>query len=107
MTNINIDLEKLIKEAFIEDFDYDHFVDAISTDICQSNPEWWQEKVVTPIKDVLIKTIKKNDTFIKEIIQGIVEEYVSEETIQDIAETEVRNRVRVALPEFEVKIKEK
>lgn len=45
MTNINIDLEKLIKEAFIEDFNYDYFVDAISTDICQSNPEWWQEKV--------------------------------------------------------------
>lgn len=107
MTNINIDLEKLIKEAFIEDFDYDHFVDAISTDICQCNPEWWREKIVTPLKDVLIKVIKENDNFVKEIIRDIVEEYVSEETIQDIAETEVRNRVRVALPEFEVKIKEK
>lgn len=107
MTNINIDLEKLIKEAFIEDFDYDHFVDAICTDVCQSNPEWWQEKIVTPIKDVLIKAIKKNDDFIKDIIREIIKEYVSEETIQNIAETEVRNRVRVSLPEFEVKIKEK
>lgn len=107
MTNINIDLEKLVKESFIEEFDYDHIVDAISTDICQSNPEWWQEKIVTPIKDVLIKVIKENDNFVKDIIREIVEEYVSEETIQDIAETEVRNRVRVLLPEFEVKIKEK
>ena len=107
MTNINLDLEKLIKEAFIEDFDYDHFVDAISTDIWQSNPDWWRDKVVEPLKDVLIKAIKENDDFVREMIRDLVDENMNEDFIQDVIEKEVRSRIRLALPEFEVKIKEK
>lgn len=105
MTQINIDLEEILKQAFIEHFDYDHLADALSTDICQSNPDWWRDEIIECLKDVLIKTIKKNDDFVKQIIRDVVDGYITEDLVQDIIEDEVRGRVRSAIPEFEVKVK--
>ena len=105
MTQINIDLEEILKQAFIEHFDYDRLVDALSTDICQSNPDWWRDEIIDCLKDVLIKTIKENDDFVKQVIRELVDENMSEDFIQDVIENEVRDRVRNAIPQFEVKVK--
>lgn len=68
MTNFNIDIERIIKDAFMENFNDGAFIDDLSDDICRDNPEWWAEKIVKPLKNTLDKAILENKDFIKEII---------------------------------------
>ena len=50
---MKIDIEKLIKDSFIENFNYDDFLDSLSEDIHSSNPDWWAKVVVEPLKETL------------------------------------------------------
>ena len=68
MTDINIDFEKLIKESFKEAFDTGDFINDLSHDISDNNPEWWASRVVEPLRDTLNKAISENKDFLKEII---------------------------------------
>lgn len=65
---MDIDIEKIVKEAIIESFDGDNFIERLSLDINESNPEWWAEKIVYPLRKVLEKSIIENKDFVKEII---------------------------------------
>ena len=64
---MDIDIEKILKQAIIESFDEDRFIERLSMDIQESNPNWWVEKIVKPLRETLEKTILNNKDFIKEV----------------------------------------
>lgn len=68
MTNLNIDIEQILKDAFMNAFDAGDFINDLSHDINQNDPEWWASQVVKPLRDTLNKAISENKDFLKEII---------------------------------------
>ena len=68
MANFNIDIEQIFKDAFKESFDAGDFINDLSHDIYENNPEWWSTRVVEPLRDTLNKAILENKDFLKECI---------------------------------------
>lgn len=68
MTKFNLDLEKIIKEAIKDAFDEDVFLEKLAIDIEKTEPSWWAEKIIKPLRSSLEESILKNETFIKSVI---------------------------------------
>lgn len=68
MAKINIDIEQMLKDAFKEAFDAGEFINDLSHDISNNDPEWWASRVIEPLRDTLNKAISENKDFLKEII---------------------------------------
>lgn len=110
MSKIDLDLEKLVKEAIVEKFDEDTFIEQLSMDINESNPEWWAEKIVKPLKDTLDKSLLENEDFIKSVVWEYMDREFYDELknkLQYIIREYVGTKVKYLMPEFEIVFKEK
>lgn len=110
MSKLDLDIEKLVKEAIVEKFDEDIFIEQLSMDINKSNPEWWAEKVVESLRDTLNKAILENKDFIKEVIWEYMDrEFYGEvkERLDSIIYEYVGDKVEKAMPEFNIIFKDK
>ncbi|MBO7712284.1 MAG: hypothetical protein J6S85_02200 [Methanobrevibacter sp.] len=101
---MDIDIEKILKQAIIESFDEDRFIERLSMDIQESNPNWWVEKIVKPLRETLEKTILNNKDFIKEIICEILDREYPYDKIEQILEDEARNKLEYIMPRVRVEI---
>lgn len=70
MTKLNIDIETIIKDAFMKNLDTTDWINELSEDIRRDNPEWWAEMVVKPLRETLAKAISENKDLLKEIIEN-------------------------------------
>lgn len=104
---VNIDINKLVKEAIIEKFDEDIFIEQLSMDIHKSNPDWWIEKIVNPLKDILLDTILNNKDFLKEVIDNLFDREASYDRLMRILEDKAEQRMRELMPHVSVKIEER
>lgn len=110
MSKFDLDIEKLVKEAVVEKFDEDTFIEQLSMDINESNPEWWAEKIVEPLRDTLNKVILENKDFIKEVIWEYMDrEFYGEvkEKLDSIIYQYVGDKVEKVMPEFNIVFKDK
>ena len=110
MSKIDLDLETLVKEAITDNFDEDTFIERLSMDIQDSNPEWWAEKIVKPLKDTLDKSLLENKDFIKSVVWEYMDrEFYGElkDKLQYIIREYVGTKVKDLMPEFEIVFKEK
>lgn len=110
MSKIDLDIEKLVKEAIVEKFDEDTFIEQLSMDIHESNPEWWAEKIVEPLRDTLNKAILENKDFIKSVIWEYMDrEFYDEvkEKLDSIIYEYVDAKVEKNMPEFNIVFKDK
>lgn len=103
---VNIDINELVKEAIIEKFDEDIFIEQLSMDIHQSNPDWWIEKIVNPIKDILLNAILNNKDFLKEVIDNLFDREASYDRLMRILEDKAEQRMRELMPRVSVKIED-
>ena len=97
MTDINIDFEKIIKEAFMQNFDTSAFINKLSEDICEDNPHWWVEQIVEPMRETLNKAILENEKLLKECIFEYLDEEFdirTEEYIRDSVERRIESLTR-------------
>lgn len=97
MTKLNIDIEKIIKEAFMQNFDTTAFINKLSEDICEDNPHWWVEQIVEPMRETLNKAILENEKLLKECIFEYLDEEFdirTEEYIRDAAERRIESLTR-------------
>ena len=101
---VNIDINKLVKEAIIEKFDEDIFIEQLSMDIHQSKPDWWIEHIVNPLKDILLDTILNNKDFLKEVIDNLFDREASYDRLMRILEDKAEQRMRELMPRVSVKI---
>lgn len=110
MSKLDLDIKQLVKEAIVEKFDEDIFIEQLSMDINESNPEWWAEKIVEPLRDTLNKSILENKEFIKTVIWEYMDrEFYGElkEKLRGIVYDYVGTKVEKIIPEFEVVFKDK
>lgn len=110
MSKFDLDIEKLVKEAIVEKFDEDIFIEQLSMDISQSNPEWWAEKIVKPLRGTLNKAILEDKDFIKAIIWEYMDrEFYGEvkDKLKCIIYEYVGTKVEKAMPEFDIVFKDK
>lgn len=98
------DIKDLIKEAILEKFDEDIFIEQLSMDIQQSNPDWWIEKIVNPLKDILLNAILNNKDFLKEVIDNLFDREASYDRLMRILEDKAEQRMRELMPHVSVKI---
>lgn len=102
---IEIDLADILSN-----FDEGEFYQEISYDIWKNEPEWWVEKVATPLKDELKKLIEVDDyALLKESLKEMLYEKIEwceikdrldkavEQTVDEIISIEVKNKVNVVL----------
>lgn len=101
---VNIDVNELVKEAIIEKFDEDIFIEQLSMNIHQSNPDWWIEHIVNPLKDILLDTILNNKDFLKEVIDNLFDREASYDRLMRILEDKAEQRMRELMPHVSVKI---
>lgn len=107
---MDIDIEKIVKEAIVESFDGDNFIERLSLDINESNPEWWAEKIVAPLRDTLNKAILENKDFIKSVIWEYMDrEFYGEvkDKLECIIYEYVGTKVEKVMPEFNIVFKDK
>ena len=94
MTKLELDVEKIIEKAVVENFDNSAWVDSLSEDICRNNPQFWAEQIVKPLRDVLSKSLLENKEFLKECIFEYMDQEFDcrmEEYIQEAAERKVES----------------
>lgn len=94
MTKLNIDIENIIKEAFMQNFDTSAFINELSEDICEGNPDWWAEQIVKPMRETLNKAILENEKLLKECIFEYLDDEFDvrmEEYIRDAAERRIES----------------
>lgn len=101
---VNININELVKEAIIEKFDEDIFIEQLSMDIHQSNPDWWIEHIVNPLKDILLDAILNNKDFLKEVIDNLFDREASYDRLMRILEDKAEQRMRELMPNVSVKI---
>ena len=104
MTKIDLDIENIIKEAIIENFDMDAFVNSLSEDIHNSNPDWWVRQVVNPLRETLEKAILENKDIIKYVIEDILDREYPYEKIEKILEEKAEERISALLPKVKIKM---
>lgn len=80
MTKLNVDIEDIIKDAFMKNLDTTDWINELSEDIRRDNPEWWAEMVVKPLRETLAKAISEN----KDLLKEIIENYLYQEAEIDI-----------------------
>ena len=110
MSKLDLDVEKLVKEAIVEKFNEDIFIEQLSVDISQSNPEWWAEIIVKPLRDTLNKAILEDKDFIKSVIWEYMDrEFYGEvkDKLKHIIYEYVGAKVEKAMPEFNIVFKDK
>lgn len=110
MSKFDLDIKQLVKDAIVEKFDEDIFIEQLSLDICQSNPEWWAEKIVNPLRDTLNKAILEDKDFIKAIIWEYMDrEFYGEvkDKLKHIIYEYVGAKVKKIMPEFDIVFKDK
>lgn len=110
MSKFDLDIEKLVKEAIVEKFDEDTFIEQLSMDINESNPEWWAEKIVESLRDTLNKAILENKDFIKSVIWEYMDrEFYGEVKgkLECIIYKYVNTKIEKVMPEFNIVFKKK
>ena len=104
MSKSDLDIENIIKEAIIENFDMDAFVNSLSENIHNSNVDWWVRQVVNPIRETLEKAILENKDIIKYVIEYILDREYPYKKIEKILEKKAEERISALLPKVKIKM---
>lgn len=108
MSSFDIDLEKLVKEAVVEGFDEDVFIERLSMDINESNPDWWAAKIVEPLREVLKKAILNNKDFIKSVVWEYMDREFYDELksqLRRILYEQAEAKLKEIMPEIKIEVK--
>lgn len=101
---MKIDIEKLIKDSFIENFNYDDFLDSLSEDIHSSNPDWWAKVVVEPLKETLQTAILNNKDLIQNVIENVIDYDFAYDKLQALMEEKLKERIDNLMPKIKIKL---
>lgn len=104
---MEIDIDNIVKEAIKEQFDMENFVDSIAKDI-ETNPEWWADNIVTPIKKEILRQLK-NQPFMEAVMTSLLEQEGDwiKNTIEDSLQKYLQERVIINLPDIRILVDEK